>query len=245
MARRPTTKRKARRAHCNWHGVASRGDPRLDEHTDSTSPNFWERPTLQPGVATVPGSHRSSVTQQSSMEKRRHGVHVARRLGGAPTGLKSRNRATQEKVEETKVLTAGRRCRRRQLDAEDSNDREGVRGVEVTACFYSPATRPGTAPFNGSRRVIDDAPLSPASFSPLALPHSFPLSSSCGGGQGRGKTLTRLGLREGLGPRVVGAVKAAQGQGHDVRLGWLARWMPRRGGAAVAGDVALGVAGEG
>jgi hypothetical protein len=83
-----------------------------------------------------------------------------------------------------------------------------------------PRWRPGVAPSNGSRRVVNKAQLSPASSSPLALPHSFHLSSSCGGGQGRGKTLMRLGLREGLGPWVVGAVNAAQGQGHDAP--WLA-----------------------
>jgi hypothetical protein len=52
------------------------------------------------------------------------------------------------------------------------------------------------------------------------LPHSFHLSSSCGGRQGRGKIPMRLGLREGLGPRVVGAVNVVQGQGHDAP--WLA-----------------------
>jgi hypothetical protein len=84
-----------------------------------------------------------------------------------------------------------------------------------------PRRRPGAAPSNGSWRAVDEAPLSPASSSPLVLPHTLPLFPSCGGKQGRGKTPMRCGRWERLGPRVVGAVKRSQGQGaRRALVGW-------------------------
>jgi hypothetical protein len=84
-----------------------------------------------------------------------------------------------------------------------------------------PRRRPGAARSNGSQRTVDEAPLSPASSSPLVLPHTLPLFPSCGGKQGRGKTPMQRGRWERLGPQVVGAVKSAQGQGaRRALVGW-------------------------
>jgi hypothetical protein len=63
---------------------------------------------------------------------------------------------------------------------------------------------------------------------------------------GRGKPPGGLACERGLGPESCRrAVKAAQGQRHGTRSGWLAWRKLRRGGTEVVGAVALGVGEEG
>jgi hypothetical protein len=109
-----------------------------------------------------------------------------------------------------------------------------------------PQMAPGAAPSNGSRCVGGDAMLGPASFFPPLASPTPPLSPSCGGGPGKGKTPNRLGLREGARSRgFMRLVKRGKGKYTAARPGCSARRGRRRGDTAMGGDVTLGVAVEG
>jgi hypothetical protein len=128
------------------------------------SPPGWrrEKPASNYGTKAGHGKHGDELSARSATQwlpKQRWGV-----LPATPAA-----RFNDSGEGRMAPLTVGRRWSRRRLGAEDTRWRG--RGSRRRG----PGLLPSAAPSNDSRRAVDEEPLSPASSSPLALPHSSPL----------------------------------------------------------------------
>jgi hypothetical protein len=185
------------------HGGASRGDPRLETSAQRFGPHVlgcmaassWVeargtcRQTRHEGRtwAITAVSSRLGARRDGRPAQRWHALSSAQ-----ATGLAKEDNATHR---EATVESLPARCRGY------VTARMRFTALRPRLCFYSPATasRRGSLQRLPARRRQRTAQprllLLPTRAPPLLFP-----SSSCGGGQGRGKTPMRPGLQEGLGP---------------------------------------------
>jgi hypothetical protein len=169
----------ARSARGARRGGASWGDPRHDHGGPRFGPRVLGCIAFSPWVEAR-GTCKQLLHEGRTWPARRRALGSKRGTVAAQTALGCASGDTSSKVQRewgrkddstnrgSMVESALAWCR------EHTTVRKGFAASRSQLASTSPRRRPGAAPSNGSRRAVDEAPLSPTSFSPLELPHSFP-----------------------------------------------------------------------